>query len=125
MQPTPNAKKTGLHACSKRVATPWMQPVIFCSPSLATDINISLQCGHNKSNTLQACKKICSAVWQVYMGMAKRWKLFISPLWKKQIQMSRYDEDMFEAISIAMLNVQQDFSSSFIRCKLTTLTNPA
>ena len=32
--------------------------------------------------------------------------------------MSRYDEDMCEAISIATLNVQQDISSSFICCKL-------
>jgi hypothetical protein len=86
--------KKGFHACSKQVATPWMQPVISCSPSLATEINISCQRGHNISYTLQACKKICSAVRQVYMGMAKRWKLCISPLWKKQIQMSRYDEDM-------------------------------
>ena len=125
MQPTPNAKKLGLHACSKQVATPWMQPVIFCSPSLATDINISCQLGHNTSNTLQVYKKICLAVWQLYMGMAKRWKLCISPLWKKWIQMSRYDEDTCEAISIAMLNVQQDSSKSFICCKLIAQTNPA
>jgi hypothetical protein len=85
MQPTPNAKKPGFHACSKRMTTPWMQPVIFCSPSLANEINISCQRGHNTSNTLQACEKICSAVWPVYMGVATRWKLCISPLWKKKI----------------------------------------
>jgi hypothetical protein len=77
----------------------------FCSPLLATEINISHQHGRNTSNTLQACKKICLAVWQVYMGMAKRWKLCILPLWKKQIWMSRYDKDMCEAISIAMLKL--------------------
>ena len=114
--------KKDSQACLKHVATPWIQSVIFCFPSLASKIKISYQCGHNTSNTLQACKKISLAVWWVYMKMAKRWKLCISPFWKK-IWMSRYDEDMCEAISIATLNVQQDSSNSFICCKLIPQTN--
>ena len=39
--------------------------------------------------------------------------------------MSRYDEDMCEAISIGMLNIQQDSSNSFICCKLIAQTKPA